>query len=103
MASTDGGVIRLQVGETDVTLSLCHDERQFGKPLLKFIALPSLINDVVRLRADRSVRFDRAEHDRSTLYDMGFRPVETVPGQDTHGRIIALLTKEPLANPEPSK
>lgn len=101
MASTDGGAIRLRAGETDVTLSLCHDERKFGKPLLKLIALPNLLNAETKLGPDRSVRFDRANHDASTLYDMGFRPVETTPDQDTHGRIIALLTEGPIDSTEP--
>lgn len=94
IASSTGGAMRLRAGDVDVTLSLCHDERKFGKPLLKLIALPNLLPSVPRLGQGDTVQFDVAQHDANTLCDMGFRPLKGASPEGEDGLIVALLIEE---------
>ena len=94
LSTTKGGVIDVSLNGSSARISLAFKEKNYDKPMMKFISLPTLTGQPLTFEAGDSFRIDWADTAEGALADLKFNAnpgPRVVSGREA--RIAALLVQ----------
>ncbi|WP_118138450.1 hypothetical protein [Oceanicella sp. SM1341] len=93
LAAPDGGVMDLTVDDRSLRVALSHDERGFGRPMLKVLTLENLLHEPLAVSPGSRFAARWADSAENVLEDMGFKGKDTGP-EHRNARIVGLIVEE---------
>lgn len=91
LASTSGGVLRVESGDRTFLLSLRHDHKRFDKPAVKLISLDNLLDPPLSIAAGAEVKMTWSDTQDGALIDLGFRQPATAHSAAREGGVVGLI------------